>query len=88
MRMLNIHEDHQDVVLEVPEGDLVDSDILGTSLIRYFPEKSGKIWQKPGLVVYHDVIYHFSYSNHGKFIFGTQCAIWRIFSKCLEDFPT
>ena len=52
----------------------------------FFPEKSGKNWQKSGLTVYHDVIHHFSYSNHGKFIFGTQCAIWRIFSKFLEDF--
>ena len=32
------------------------------------------------------VIHHFSYSNHGKFIFGTKCAIWRIFSKFLVDF--
>ena len=54
--------------------------------IWFFPEKSGKIGQKSGLTVYHDVIHHFSYSNHGKFIFGTQFAIWRIFSKFLEDF--
>ena len=47
---------------------------------------SGKIWQKSGLTVYHDVIYHFSYSNHGKFIFGNKSAIWRIFSKFSEDF--
>ena len=51
-----------------------------------FPEKSGKIWQKSDLTVYHDVIYHFSYSDHGEFIFGTKCAIWRIFSNFLEDF--
>ena len=51
-----------------------------------FPEKSGKICQKSDLTVYHDVIYHFSYSDHGEFIFGTKCAIWRIFSNFLEDF--
>ena len=51
-----------------------------------FPEKSGKIWQKSDLTVYHNVIYHFSYSNHWEFIFGTKCAIWRIFSNFLEDF--
>ena len=52
------------------------------------PESSfyRKIRQKSGLTVYHDVIHHFSYSNHGKFIFGTQFAIWRIFSTFLEDF--
>ena len=51
-----------------------------------FPEKIRLNWAKSGLTVYHDVIHHFSYSNHGKFIFGTQFAIWRIFSKFLEDF--
>ena len=51
-----------------------------------FPKKSGKIWQNSGLTGYHDAIYHFSYSNHGKFIFGTQCAIWRIFLKFAEEF--
>ena len=40
---------------------------------------SGKILQKPGLIVYYLVIHHFSCSNHGMFIFGTKCAIWRIF---------
>ena len=46
---------------------------------QYITEKSSKMQQKSGLIVYHDVIYHFSYSNHGKLIFGTQCAIWKIF---------
>ena len=41
---------------------------------------------KSSLIVYHDVIYHLSYSNHGEFIFGSKCWIWRIFSKFLEDF--
>ena len=41
---------------------------------------------KLSLIVYHDVIYHLSYSNHGEFIFGSKCWIWRIFSKFLEDF--
>ena len=47
--------------------------------IRFFPEKSVKIGQKSGLTVYHDVIHHFSYSNHGEFIFGTKYAIWSFF---------
>ena len=47
-----------------------------------FPEKSGKIWQKSGLTVYHDVIYHFLYSNHGELILAFKCAIWRIFQIC------
>ena len=51
-----------------------------------FPGKIRQIGQNSCLTVYHDVIHHFSYSNHGKFIFGTQFAIWRIFSKFLEDF--
>ena len=54
--------------------------------IWFFPEKSGKIWQNSGLTVYHDVIYHFSYSSHEKFIFGTKCAIWMIFSKFWKIF--
>ena len=41
---------------------------------------------KSSLIVYLDVIYHLSYSNHGEFIFGSKCWIWRIFSKFLEDF--
>ena len=32
------------------------------------------------------MIHHFSYSNHGKIIFGTKCAIWRIFSKYFKIF--
>ena len=51
-----------------------------------FPDKSGKNRQKSGLTVYHDVKYYFSYSNHGKFIFGTQFAIRRIFSNFLWIF--
>ena len=51
-----------------------------------FPDKSGKNRQKSGLTVYHDVKHYFSYSNHGKFIFGTQFAIRRIFSNFLWIF--
>ena len=52
----------------------------------FFSRKIRQDLAKSSLTGYHDVIHHFSYSDHGNFIFGIQFAIWRIFSKFLEDF--
>ena len=51
---------------------------------------SGKIRQNLAIIRFNSIprcdIFHFSYSNNGKYIFDTNCAIWKIFSKFLKDF--
>ena len=50
-----------------------------------FPEKSGKIWQKSDLTVYHDVIYHFSCSYSSLALNVQFGGFFQFFWKIFQD---